>query len=183
MVSSCLTTQEWLPRQIWHPTECPNHAACYLLGLEEFNTADTTQFTSARRFALWAADRFVIRGTDVDVDARAVLSVAMVPNELCTNAVKYGALSNTTGHVEITGTPTTKHHVSESDEKAPCLKIVWTEKGGPTVHEPRQRSFGTRLIEQSFGELLGAARMRFEPEGVICEFDVPLTSPTPPQSD
>jgi hypothetical protein len=30
------------------------HAACHLLGLEEFNTADTTQFTSARRFALWA---------------------------------------------------------------------------------------------------------------------------------
>jgi len=131
----------------------------------------------------YGADRFVVRGTNVDVDARAVLSVAMVLNELCTNAVKYGALSNTTGHVEITGTPTEKHHVSESDEKAPCLKIVWTEKGGPVVHEPRQRSFGTRLIEQSFGELLGAARMRFEPEGVICEFDVPLTSPTPPQSD
>jgi two-component sensor histidine kinase len=137
----------------------------------------------AESIEAYGADRFIVRGTDVGVDARAVLSVAMVLNELCTNAVKYGALSNTTGHVEITGTPTTKHHASSSDEKAPCIKIVWTEKGGPIVHEPRQRSFGTRLIEQSFGELLGAARMRFEPAGVICEFDVPLASPTPPQSD
>src|ERR1700733_4311837 len=45
--------------------------------------------------------RFVILVTDIDVGPAAVLALAMALNELCTNAVKYGALSNVDGSVEI----------------------------------------------------------------------------------
>ena len=92
----------------------------------------------------------------------------MALNELCTNAVKYGALSNPGGRVEIK---------SILDQEAQRFKLIWEEKGGPVVKEPKRRSFGTRLIESSLARLLqGDARLRFEPSGVICEFDFPLAS-------
>lgn len=112
--------------------------------------------------------RFVVLGADIDVAPAGVLALAMALNELCTNAVKYGALSNPDGRVEIK---------SILDEKAQRFKLVWEEKGGPVVKEPKRRSFGTRLIESSLARLLhGDARLRFEPSGVICEFDFPLAS-------
>jgi two-component sensor histidine kinase len=112
--------------------------------------------------------RFVVLGTDIKVGPAAVLALAMALNELCTNAVKYGALSDLKGRVEIT---------SILDEKAQRFKLVWQEKGGPVVQAPTRHSFGTRLIESSLARLLhGDARLRFEPSGVICEFDFPLAS-------
>lgn len=114
------------------------------------------------------AERFIVRGAAIDVGPSAVLSLALALNELCTNAIKFGALSNADGHVEIT---------SMLDEKAQRFKLIWAEKGGPTVKEPARRNFGTQLIERSLARLLhGDARLRFEPSGVICEFDFPLAS-------
>jgi two-component sensor histidine kinase len=113
-------------------------------------------------------ERFVVQVVAIDVGPTAVLSLAMALNELCTNAVKHGALSNASGHVEIT---------SMLDEGAQRFKLIWEEKGGPIVKEPTRRSFGTRLIENSLARLLhGDARLRFERSGVICEFDFPLAS-------
>ncbi len=114
------------------------------------------------------AKRFVVQLVDIDVGPAAVLSLALALNELCTNAVKFGALSNASGHVEIN---------SVLDEKAQRFKLIWEEKGGPAVTEPTRRGFGTQLIERSLARLLhGDARLRFEPSGVICEFDFPLAS-------
>ena len=45
--------------------------------------------------------RFVVLGADIDVAPAGVLALAMALNELCTNAVKYGALSHPDGRVEI----------------------------------------------------------------------------------
>ena len=114
------------------------------------------------------AKRFIVQGAEIDVGPAAVLSLALALNELCTNAVKFGALSNAEGHVEIT---------SVLDEKAQRFKLIWAEKGGPAVKEPPKHGFGTQLIERSLARLLhGDARLRFEPSGVICEFDFPLAS-------
>ena len=117
------------------------------------------------------ANRFIVQGAEIDVGPAAVLSLALALNELCTNAVKFGALSNAEGRVEIT---------SVLYEKAQRFKLIWAEKGGPTVKEPTKRSFGTQLIERSLARLLhGDARLRFEPAGVICEFDFPHASLRP----
>jgi len=114
------------------------------------------------------AERFIVQGVEINVGPAAVLALAMALNELCTNAVKYGALSNAGGHVEIT---------SMLDEDAQRFKLLWEEKEGPPVKEPARRSFGARLIESSLARLLhGDARLRFEPSGVICEFDFPLAA-------
>jgi len=99
----------------------------------------------------------------------------MVLNELCTNAVKYGALSNATGHVEITST---------IDDSQKLFRLKWAESGGPTVAIPTHRSFGSRLIEHSFvRQLQGEAQLTFEPSGVVCVLDIPLAALKPPQSN
>jgi two-component sensor histidine kinase len=109
--------------------------------------------------------RFVVEDTDFEIGSPAVLPLTMSLNELCTNAVKYGALSNTTGRVEIT---------SAFDDKAQLFTLTWTEKGGPPVQEPARRGFGTRLIGRLAIELHGDVRVRYDPAGVVYELDVPL---------
>jgi two-component sensor histidine kinase len=113
-------------------------------------------------------ERFIVHVIEIKVGPAAVLSLALALNELCTNAIKFGALSNPDGRVEIT---------SILDEEAQRFKLIWAEKGGPVVTVPAKRGFGTQLVERSLARLLhGDARLRFEPSGVICEFDFPLAS-------
>ena len=109
--------------------------------------------------------RFVVQDTSIEIGPGAVLPLTMSLNELCTNAVKYGALSNATGRIDITSTV---------DEKAQLFKLTWTEKGGPAVQEPTRRSFGTRLIAGLADQLHGDVRLRYEPEGVVYELDISL---------
>ena len=110
--------------------------------------------------------RFSVQEIALDIDAAAVLPLTMSLNELCTNAVKYGALSAPTGRVTI--------QIS-TDEKAQRFKLAWAETGGPVVQEPKRRSFGTRLISRLADQLHGEARLRYDPQGVVYELDVPLT--------
>jgi two-component sensor histidine kinase len=86
-------------------------------------------------------------------------------NELCTNAVKYGALSNENGRINIT---------SMVDEVTQLFSLNWTETGGPLVQEPTRRSFGTRLLGALATQLHGNVRVRYEPDGVVYKLDIPL---------
>lgn len=111
--------------------------------------------------------RFAVHDNPIAVSAAAVLSLSMSLNELCTNAVKHGALSNKAGRVDIEsvveGTP-------------PRLKLTWTETGGPAVSQPSRRSFGSRLIRRLAEELNGTADMHYEPSGLIYRLDVPQSA-------
>lgn len=110
--------------------------------------------------------RFVVQVTDIQAAAAASLPLALAINELCTNAVKYGALSNAQGHVEITAV---------ADNEKNSFRFTWREVDGPPVARPTHSGFGTRLIQQSFvSQLNGAVRLTYEPSGVTCEIDVPL---------
>lgn len=111
--------------------------------------------------------RFVVQATPIEISPDAVLPLSMSLNELCTNAVKHGALSNTAGRINI---------ASIVDEKAQRLKLTWTESGGPEVVEPTRRSFGTRLVNALADQLHGNVRFLFEPEGIVYELDVPLAA-------
>ena len=113
--------------------------------------------------------RFVVRETPIDVGPGAILPLTMSLNELCTNAVKYGALSNATGRIDIAPTV---------DKVSGRFKLTWTEQGGPAVREPTRRSFGTRLIGRLADQVHGAVRLRYEPAGLVYELDAPLTTLT-----
>lgn len=118
-------------------------------------------------FVTPAAPQIAVRSADIDVAPAAALPLAMVLNELCTNAVKYGALSRPSGLVSIDATVPANT----------TFLLVWSEIGGPTVSEPTRRSFGSKLIEQALvAQLNGKARLGFEPGGVRYELEVPLAT-------
>ena len=112
-----------------------------------------------------AVRRFIVQNTLIEIGPGAILPITMSLNELCTNAVKYGALSNETGRVNIT---------SAVDETTQLFTLTWTETGGPTVQEPTRRSFGTRLLGGLATQLHGDVRVRYEPTGIVYELDIPL---------
>jgi two-component sensor histidine kinase len=88
----------------------------------------------------------------------AATTLALVIHELATNSLKYGALSAEAGTLDVSGC---------SDEKE--IKIVWTERGGPTVEPPNGAGgYGSRLVVRSVsGQLGGSIDYNWSPEGVI----------------
>jgi two-component sensor histidine kinase len=113
-------------------------------------------------------NRLHIRGANVRLSPRMALAFAMALQELATNAVKYGALSNADGEVHIAWS--VRHAGSQRR-----LHLSWTESGGPAVEPPKRRGFGTRLIERSLAQDLdGDAQIQFVPTGVVCTVDASL---------
>jgi PAS domain S-box-containing protein len=138
------------------------------LTMHHWESADLRALLTAG-FAPYQAgpQRIVLRGEDLVLRPRAVLTLAMAFHELITNAAKYGALSTPAGRIEIRWQPT--------DGEGAMLHIEWREQGGPPVAEPAQRGFGSRLLEGGIAaELGGRTRLIFAPEGLRCELDIPL---------
>ncbi|MBB3019795.1 PAS domain S-box-containing protein [Microvirga lupini] len=112
-------------------------------------------------------ERIRMEGPDVRLSPRMALAIAMALQELATNAVKYGALSNERGEVRIAWS------VNDAPEKR--LHLTWSETSGPTVSIPQRRGFGTRLIERSLAQdLHGKATIDFAPTGIVCTVDAPI---------
>lgn len=124
--------------------------------------------TAIKPFDTHGVEQFMIQPADLEISPAAALPLVMIINELCTNAIKYGALALPEGRIEIT---------TKVDAGEKRLRLTWTEKGGPPVRPPAHRSFGMQLIEESFvSQLSGAARVSFDPEGIVCELDIPLAT-------
>ena len=103
-------------------------------------------------------------GPDVELPAQTAVSIALALHELCTNAVKYGALSNDSGRVAVRWA-----------QEATQLRISWTERGGPPVAAPSTRGFGSRLIERALAAELGSpVSMKFRAEGLACVIETTL---------
>ena len=113
-------------------------------------------------------NRIRIDGPVVMLDARQALNLTLVLHELCTNAVKYGALSNDAGHVEITWAITEGSSENE-------FSFTWQECNGPVVIPPRKKGFGSRLIENSLrSEIRAVTQLEFDPAGVRWTLQLPL---------
>jgi len=113
-------------------------------------------------------DRLHLSGPDVRLSPQMALALAMALQELATNAVKYGALSNEVGEIRIQWT-------LDRTQEPPRLHLTWQERGGPPVQPLKRRGSGTRLIERSIAlDLDGDVRIEFAPSGVTCTVDAPL---------
>ncbi|HEY0236941.1 MAG TPA: sensor histidine kinase [Afipia sp.] len=112
--------------------------------------------------------QFTITGDNIAISSGPALALSMVIHELSTNALKYGALSVPKGRISIAWT---------IDENAGRFKLEWRESGGPVVVEPSTKNFGSRFIEQALpGQLQGEARLIFEPTGLVCDVNIPISS-------
>jgi two-component sensor histidine kinase len=113
--------------------------------------------------------RLRIEGPPVRLLPQPSLTFALALHELCTNAVKYGALSNDTGRVEVIW------NVADGSGQRQ-LHLAWRESGGPEVHPRNSHGFGSRLIERYLGaQLQGTVRWNFERSGVVCEVAAPIS--------
>ncbi len=104
-------------------------------------------------------------GPPLRAGPRATTSLALVLNELATNAAKYGALSTPEGTLEVTWTANEDH-----------LVLRWQEKGGPVVEAPPARKgFGSQLARLGVtGQLGGSIVYDWQPSGVVIVLSVPL---------
>lgn len=96
-------------------------------------------------------------GPDLALNPKAAIAFTMLLHELTTNAMKYGALSNDTGRVQV------EWHRGES-----TLDFSWRECDGPPVTPPVATGFGTRLISALSGDLCGQPEIEYDPAGVRC---------------
>jgi two-component sensor histidine kinase len=105
-------------------------------------------------------------GDDLQVTPTAILPLSLILNELCTNATKYGALSDAGGTVLLSW---------GEDTVRGAFVLSWVEQGGPHVGAPGGKSFGSRLLEEAIPRQLGGfGRMIFPPGGVEYLLTVPL---------
>ena len=103
----------------------------------------------------FASEQVRFDGPAVWLGSEQVLALALILHEMMTNAAKYGALSTASGLLSVSWR-------AEGDD----VVLDWVESGGPPVVAPRQRGFGTRLIEMSAqGALGGSADLHYPPEG------------------
>jgi len=110
-------------------------------------------------------ERFVIKGEDVPIGPKSATALALIVHEQATNAVKYGALSNETGWVDLTWR-------LAGDR----LSLSWREQGGPPAELPRRTGFGSRLIERLIrAEHRAALSRRYERTGAEVDIEVPAT--------
>jgi PAS domain S-box-containing protein len=113
--------------------------------------------------------RFEVSGPEVRLTPRQALALAMALHELATNATKYGSLSADAGGVRLAW--------ALEAAAAPRLSVTWVEAGGPSPSPPKDRGFGTRLLERGLArELHGAVELRFAPSGVECHIGFPLAA-------
>tara|TARA_R110001606_G_scaffold222504_3_gene370430 strand:- start:2326 stop:3402 length:1077 start_codon:yes stop_codon:yes gene_type:complete len=89
--------------------------------------------------------RLLISGGDIVVNDRAATPIALVFHELATNSMKYGALAEDNGQVDLVISP-------DGD----LVTFKWSEKGGQAISEPPSHSgFGSKLVEMSVTQQLG----------------------------
>lgn len=90
-------------------------------------------------------------------------AIAMAVHEMATNAEKYGALSETTGRVDIDW--------ALSDGQ---FTMRWTESGGPPVKLPEREGFGSKiLVSVPKGKLRGEVDVDYPPEGFVWSLSCP----------
>ncbi|MBY0383512.1 MAG: histidine kinase, partial [Xanthobacteraceae bacterium] len=107
------------------------------------------------------AHRFTLTGPLVGLRSASVVPIAMIFHELCTNSLKYGALSNDKGRVTVQWS-------ARDEDNGTAVSLIWSETDGPAVSQPQREGFGTRLIANLTKQLNGSADMRYPPSGFVC---------------
>lgn len=114
--------------------------------------------------------RFTIAGPDMEFGAQAAMSLALIVQELSTNAAKYGALSVPDGQVHVTWGD------AEIDGQ-PAIVFRWREIDGPPVAPPTARGFGSRLLMGGISGAVSHPTMDFASDGLRYELRV-VVNPT-----
>jgi len=143
-----------------------------VLTRESWEGADVGEIVAqaAAPFSGPGEDRIRFSGPPSRVAPRTTLALSMAFQELATNAVKYGALSNRAGTIRITWELVT------GADAGSRLHLRWEEAGGPPVQPPEHRGFGSLLLERTLArDLSGSVDLEYRRDGVRCTIEMPLS--------
>lgn len=116
-------------------------------------------------------DRFRVEGPALRIPPRIAVGLALALHELATNAAKYGALSTSDGHVDLSWKVV-------DGWKPDRLHVCWEEVGGPPVVAPTRVGFGSKLIKRVLAnEINGTVELDYRPSGVVFTAVAPLPEP------
>jgi PAS domain S-box-containing protein len=119
-------------------------------------------------------DLIAIEGPDIKLRPEAAQSLGLALHELATNAAKYGAMSKSGGHVDISWQDSAKQDGAEETAAHDGFEFTWRERGGPKVAAPKRRGFGSMAIEHNLARALDAdVSLDFDADGVTCRISVP----------
>jgi two-component system CheB/CheR fusion protein len=113
-------------------------------------------------------DALRVSGPSIRFQPKAAETFALAIHELATNAIKYGALSQPDGRLEVSW---------RVDDGADAAQLVfdWRERGGPPVSPPLRRGFGSELLERTLAfDLKGKTTLSFNGSGLHCTIVIPL---------
>lgn len=113
--------------------------------------------------------RIALSGPFLLLDPQSALHLALVLHELATNARKYGALSVPDGRLAI------EWEIHRNGGYR--LQMDWKETGGPPVRVPKERGFGSTLIEKTLQSHGGQVTVRYDAEGLSSQIDLPIAEP------
>jgi PAS domain S-box-containing protein len=121
-------------------------------------------------FADLIGSRIAVLGPKLRLKAASAQTVGLVLHELATNAGKYGALSTDSGRVDVCW-----------GIDADTLSMTWTERDGPRVSAPKQRGFGTRVIEAMADHSVdGTVNLDYAPSGLTWRLTCPAANALEP---
>jgi PAS domain S-box-containing protein len=110
------------------------------------------------------SDRITINGPRVTLSPRTAVSLGLALHELATNAVRHGALSQPSGHIDI-------HWAIDTT----TLTFTWSEQAKLSPNGSQRKGFGTRLLQEAVPyELGGTTQLRFSPDGLNFELKLPV---------
>jgi two-component sensor histidine kinase len=137
-------------------------AANELLVKSEWQSASLREIL-AIEFAPYGLSRFELQGDDIDCPYAIAIVLALIVHELTTNAVKYGALSGTSGRIGVAWSIV-----------AGRLVLEWVESGGPQPTAPTRAGFGSKLLRSGVRQFQGTVDCLFEPTGLRCRFSLTM---------
>lgn len=136
------------------------HTAVFEAGGDEVSLASVIGVTVAP-YNGDGVSRIKVEGPDVFINRTSATTIALCLHELTTNAIKYGALSQKDGRVNLIW--------SISEAASPVFTMDWVEIGGPEVVEPTRQGYGTKYVRSALSSLLGAPpTMTFDRQGLRC---------------
>ncbi len=139
-----------------------------LLSTANWGGADLASIVETTLAPISLEGRLVIEGPAIGLKPKAAEAISLALNELGTNAVKYGALSNESGKIHVRWT------MLDNGEQPAGLRLTWMENGGPPVQRPTRKGFGSRVIEDfPATQLEATVTHTFPAEGAEWTIDVP----------
>ncbi len=128
-----------------------------LLSRHGGKTCDLRETVEAACQPFMDKQRISFAGQSSTLPGELCVPLILAVHELCTNSVKYGALSVSDGRVMVE---------LSSDEASNEAMLVWQEIDGPEVQPPTRQGLGSALLAHP---LLGPSKLSFDPQGLRCE--------------